>query len=670
MARRDEKLTAPGYDRWRQRIEKSRKVRDEYVKRVWRPLYRAWVGRLMTMEGRRPEPINPFAQFIQVVRPQLLWDEPVAVVQPARVRTGQDPQQAIQFADILAEQATAIAKAIRLHDQLDRAIFDYFWGFGAVLFGFHVKRGLGQARGDDDPASRKDVVDLDYASSGHNEYLDPGLPFAMAISPLRLLFDLTFGRIDRGQWFAVEYYLTLAEFRALYPKAAGEVRATHTGEPTVLGPGGDEEKGREAGEQTVRMLDIYTRDGRFMTMPDPNSGFQGFLRARQINLGIEGLPLAICGFEWPPDIAYPIPPMAHWYGSAMEFEAFLDKLFDEASRIRSLVFINEGGNANLREQVISSDNEGVIAVKGDPRGVAATVQVGGINRDTIQAFRTAWEINEVASGISEFQMGVRQRGEMSATEASALQSATNVRIESVRAPVLRLAATCFRNLIAVAYAKANLMAGQMFPIQSASGQLKFAGIDPNFPRVGEITDYMFDVGVSQSAQLSREQLGRERMQVLQLVLNPAVQQQLQAEGKYLRLAPIIEEVFQDLRSYRIRQSLVDVPQQPQNVSAVPAGDQGPGAAASPEGQQLAPGPAPATPTQTAIEGPPPGQPGQPFNPAENLIAEYQMLAQALSGIPDGDQREEQILDRMAQIRALLAGMGPTEMAQAEGAVPA
>jgi hypothetical protein len=635
-------------DQWHRRIKGSRELRDRMRSKVWQPLHDAFVGNLCLLQGVRPESINPFAQFVEVVLPQILYDEPEALVQPVKVSPGIDPQMAIQFAELLQQQATAVGRATHLVDELQTVLFDFIWGCGIVLFGFNPPAGIApDVPGGEGDQSQDESwnVDMDFAASGHREFIDAGMPYCRAVSPMRFLGDPTHNRFEQGHWCAIEYYLTIAEFRARYPQHKDAVRATHDGEPVELQSGDDDSVdatdvvGERAAQKVVCMIDVYTRVGEKFTLPDEKTGIREILEEQPLELGIEGLPIEILGRQWGRHNPYPIPPMASWYGSGTDEQVFLDSVIDQSTQVRSVMLVNEGQDENLAETIRNSENQGVIPVKGNPEGRIKGYDVGTIRRDHVAAYQLVREATELGSGISEFQRGVRQKGEMSATEASALQAATSVRLETLRGPALRLVAKCYKNLMAICYQKIDLMAGIQFPMGDQL-ELKFASIDPNRPVVGEILDYHFDVGAAEVAQLSQSQLQKAQQETLELALNPNVQQALAMEGMTISVATVLQNRFKQLRNKAVALALRPLPppppQQPVEEGPPPA-QAGPPSAPPPGGPPAG--------------GPPPEEGGPPPDP----LAEYQQLVTALAQLPEGDPNEAALIDRLGQLRVELSG---------------
>lgn len=629
MADKGRELT---YSDWSRRIRASRELRKKWRTRVWDPLHDAWVGKMCLLQDGRYESVNAFATFVEVVAPQLLWDEPTALVQPYRIAPGTDPTRAVEFARTLQDQLTGLGRSIGYRDELVASMWDFFYSMGVMLFGFNPPLGIVRS-GERD-------IDLDYANAQRAEKLDAGMPFARSISPHRFLGDDTFIQFQRGAWCGVEYFLTLEEFKVLYPKYKEDVKCTHKGEPW----GDEESSGNEEGqdEDLVLLVDIYDRMGKRLTLPDERSGVKAIVKQQPLDLGIEGLPVQVLGRAWSRKSPYPIPPMSSWYQSARDQNSFLDKLMEEGTKVRQAMFIDKSRNPGLADQVRNSRNQGVIEVDGDPRGLIETAKLGAVSKDDVDIYQLAVEVTEKGSGTSQFQLGQRQPGEMTAREAGALENATNLRLETMRTPVHRFAAEGYRKLAAILYSKLDLLAGMGFALGEGE-DLRFAVIDPNRPQIGEILDYSFDVGVAETSRLSQAELAQNRRELLEMYLRPDIQQALMAEGIQPQIAPIFREMLRDMRAKSLVATLVQAPPPPPPI---------------PE-QQMGPeqGGAPAGPG-TAVPAPPVNAPEQGATPVQgDPVEAYLAILDQLQQIPEGDPAEQELLAQLAGLRQQFEAAG-------------
>lgn len=188
-------------------------------------------------------------------------------------------------------------------------------------------------------------------------------------------------------------------------------------------------------------------------------------------------------------------------------------------------------------------------------------------------------------------------------------------------PVRTFEALVYQRLMAIAYAKIDLLHGMLMPLQDSGPQMKFAVFDANQPMIGEMLDYAFEV------QVSDEITDADQVQsILQMAdFLGKLAQPLQMVGKTVRWDILASEAARKSGLPRAAELIVDLPPPPPQMA--------------PPGQAAAGQPQPG--------GPPPQAPEQQTDPRQLLAQLYA----ALKGMKEGDPRENQVLTMIAQIQA-------------------
>jgi hypothetical protein len=635
------------YERWQARLRSARARRTEIEDNVWKPLYEAWIGRMMRFGGE-PEPDNRYQQLVDVLLPHLVGNERECVVRVTKINAlNEDADQKMQFAEQLGAQATALGRAIGLErdslgrpGELAKAFKNAMWGMGIVLIGFELRRGWGQAAGsaeDVDPGA-PEPVNLDFARAGHSELADAGVPYARCIDPRRFLADATQGDFQDGQWVAIEDYLTVREAKALYPEFADSFQKTHSAAPS-WGGGTEDEHNRGQDDGVILFTDVYTRNPRMLfRIPDPRSGCNRIVEAREWDLGFEGLPVVMLGFSWPAGIPYPIPPLASIHDPARFEKELKLTVFGAAGKTRVITLVNEGAFPGLAAQLRKGDDQGVYTVNGDPTGALRVEQAGKIPSEHLELADQAGRGVERNSGISDLMLGRRELGNQTVPEIQFRQGHISNRLANFTDPARNFEAAVYSRLMAAAYSKLDLMHGIQFPLDQ-SGNMVLAGFDANQPLIGELLDYTFSVYANDAVTNADEVAELNQLLPMLQGMQPVLAQ----EGMSIRFAPLLQSMLRKSRVQRASEVLVSLPPPPTPGAPGPDGAMGQGV----------PGP-----DSSMQAGMPPGMP-TPGAPGLDPRVEIAALSQQLQGLPEGDAQEEQITRRLAQ---LMVGMGPPAQA--------
>ena len=618
MAKAETGTTEAG--RWHERLEAAQELRDTEQAWLWQPLHDKLVGR-MKRGAAEWEHVNPLHEYVDVLMPHLVGERREVRAKPMRVPAGQDPQGMLAFAELLGEQATALGQAIGLirdsqgrPGELVRAVFNSLWSMGVVLFGFEPPRGLARAAPEPgEPEEQREagpVVDLDFAAAGHKELHDAGMPFARSIDPRHFLCDPTFKDFSAGQWCAIEYYLSLAEARARWPKYRAQWQPTHASPP--LWEDGDSGDGHSKGKRLVRLIDVYLRrPSVVITIADERAGLRDVVERRKVDLGIEGLPVLLLGHEWMDGICYPIPPLAHFHDSAAAENDHLQTLYAAGRKIKSGVIVDANSFPKLAQQLRDGVDNGVYEAEGPFKEAVDTVEVGAIRSEHIELADKNRQSTERSSGMSDFLLGQREPGDPTLGATELRQGHIAMRLAGKVDPARTFEAASYQRLIAIAYAKILLLHGVQLPVD----QQRFVAFDANQPVAGELTDYLFEVEVH-NRMSSADELNQIN-NVLQLLPQFAELLRTERKPKLLEVSPLLLQVLDKSRVREKERIIVDLPPQP------PA-------------EQMPPEPA---------------QPAPP-DPA----AQLEQVWAALEQMPEGDPREEELLQAAAGLQAQMEQM--------------
>lgn len=614
---------------WYKRLEQSRQTRDEYAAKIWKPLYDGYLGSLMRKEGDA-DVVNAFAQFVEVAEPHLVGDNRTCTVRVTRIGRQEDPEAKQALAELLGPQATGLARAVGLYEdatgqpgEMVQCIFDAMYAVGVLVFGFEQREGLRQTP---TPAGPR-TVDLDWSAAQRAERADAGMPWARCCSPLHCLFDFSFNHPGRGQWFAVETFQTIAELEARWPQHRGRWKQTHSQTPGWSDDGGPRDANPD-GEQErsglVRLYYVYTRTPiRLLILPDEKSGVTEFVEARDLQLGIEGLPLLLLGSRWPRHEPYPKPALADQYGPARAENEHMQTVFAAGAKIKTGVVTDD---EELAQQLRAGSDNGVYTVKpGRPPDTAwSNLQAGGVREENLtlaDKARANWERN---AGMADMQLGVREPGNRTVPEIQARQAHISSRMAGLVKPVRRVEAAAHRNLLAIAYANIEALHGLQLPTERGLTR-GLVAFDAGQPMIGEWFDFAFEV------QTSDELTDADELATLNQLLQtlPGYQQLLAAEGTGLRLTPLVEEMLRKSGLARTDEIIAPLPPQAQGPGVERQGPEGSGA----EGAGAEAG------------APPEAAAGEEADPQ----AQLEQLYAALEQVPEGDPREDAILQQIAAL---------------------
>lgn len=622
------------YKRWSERLKQARVLRTRIEKTVWKPLHDRLLGeRMLGQDCKRL--VDAIGQYVDMIEPHLIGSGEMAVTAKVnRVAAGEDPLEKMRFAEQVGQQGTALMRAIGLHrDAMGRpgefpdAVMNMLWGVGVMLLGFEAPQPPAES-GTADYADSADSnqgeetsppkpVDLNFARAEHRELHDAGMPFARSIDPRRFLGDASYNDFSKGEWCAVEDYVSIAEARAMFPKYARILTSSHKGEPTWTesdDTGDQEKRGQDDG--LVGLIYIYTRrPSERITIAHEKCNCPHVLERGPIELGLEGLPVRLLGSRWLRSSSpYPVPPLLRSLDAGDAENDFLESVFGAGCKIKSMTFVNSGKHPKLSEALRNGDPAGVYDVDSPlVEGDVTTMDVGALRTEQLTLMDKARDARERNAGVSDLALGVREPGDpnvASVQERSALRSA---RMSGLKKPVSEWMASVAAGLIAIVYEKIDWLHGVMMPVGSGP-QAQFAVFDAERPMLGELVDYAFQVQVSDELTTADEV--NQLNNTLTLLAN--YQPLLAAEQVGVRLRPLIETLLRLGDTPRGDEVLYDLP--------------------PPEPQPME--------KPMAEEQAPPGE-GDP-------AAEMQQLGAALQSLPEGDPQEEAILQRMAELQAMAA----------------
>lgn len=604
------------YEGWRRRVDEATKLRDRFDKTVWSPLYERWAT--ARMRGKMTDEIsNPWQQFAEVVLPHLLGDEREILCRVNRVAAGEDPEEKTAFADVLANLATALPHACGVYKdalgrpgEFQRAVMNSLWSMGVMVLGFEPPRGMGAARGSRENEPEQEV-DLNLTYADHNELADSGSPSARCISARRFLGDATFADFGRGEWFGEIFYLGVAEAKVRFPQWAKSWRKTHESAPL----GGRKQDEPAGGDGVIEFVAIYTRrpSERLVIPMSRSAGVEAIVERQTVELGIEGLPVRLLGHTWIDEIPYPKPLLLRILGSGKAEDDFLCALFGSGRKLKSMTLVNRNQEPQLAAALRKGDADGVYEVDGDPQTALHQQDVGGLRSEYISLAEQARNNTSRNTGVDDLLLGVREPGDPNVPQVQARQGAIAARRAYVLAPTRAFEASVAAGLAAIALEKKELLHGLKLRLPGDRGM---AVIDATQPVIGELLDYEFTCQVTDAVSQADE-----AQNLGQLIGSAGAYSQLLAPlGKQFRADLAIIEFLRKSRTPQADRFVEDLPQQ----QHPPPADQAAAAGGA------APQPAP--------------QPG-----GDDAAAQYAELVGMLQQLPEGDPREEQILQALAQL---------------------
>jgi len=630
-------------EKWERKLKRARGLRGQWEAAVWKRLLDAYGGALLCQAQSAtvsdPDAINGLAQVVDVLLPHLAGTNREVTVAPKRFRAGEDQRAKYEWASLAGDQATALMHAVGMYrdgagrpGELHRAVANSLWSIGILVFGFEPRAGVAQTEGDErDESAAGEQVDLDWVRSGRRELADADMPHARCILPTECLFDPSYGDIGKARWFCVEEFVTLAEAKALYPQFAKQWTRTHDKRPAMgeaddtrgAAGGGDDDEG------LVRLLWVYERDPLRLTIfPDKGSGVCAILDERELDFGIEGLPVLVCGSRWVEGSLYPKPFLAETFGPARFENELQMSTLSGAFKIKSGIATN---SEKFAQQLRNGDDNAVYTVaEGESLdGLFKDFEIGNVRKEQLELqdrMRVAVERN---SGTADLQLGRREPGNPTATEAAQRASHISSRMAGILEPARNFEAETARRLLAIAYTKLDFLHGMALSLGQGP-DARLAAFDVNRPVIGELIDYEVDVDVADEMTDADEYASAQ--QLLQALFQAG--DALAADGVRISYVPIIETLVRRSRFSRGGEVLVPLPPPPPQPAAMPMD---PNQAAQAGGMAPpAPQPAAAAPPLQPQAPPPPGP--------DELIA-------ALEQLPEGDPREEELLAQLAALEA-------------------
>lgn len=627
-------------ERWRQRLKGAEKTRERWAEKVWRPLYRELVGSLVTMAGE-PDASNLLGQFAEVIMPHLVGDNRQCVVRVNRISAREDPAAKFAFAELLGDQATALARNVGAYEdllgrpgELAKALFDFLYACGVLVFGFNPPAGLKRLPPQPGQGESREgkLIDLDWAAAEHREQADAGMPWVRSYPPTQVLFDLSYRDVTQGEWFALECYHSVAECRALWGEKY-RWNKTHDAVPAWDGSGAREsaEPASEA-EGLVKLCYIYERvPSRLRILPDEKSGVDEFVADEPLELGIEGLNLLVIGAKWSTQEPYPIPALAHGLGPSANENEFLKSYFAAAAKVKTGTVTKDPA---LAQQLREGEPHGVYTAKDSANldDLFKDFAIGGVRSEHIEAARFAREHGERSLGIGDMQLGLREPGKRTVPEIQARQASISSRMAGLVRPVRAAEAAMHQRLIAIAYSKLDWLHGMLLPIGQGENT-RWAVFDANRPMVGELLDYAFEIETSDELTDADEKQGYMELLQLGMQLEPLLHQRGMTFAADVAFTEIVRRTGLP-RPEEMIQPLPPPPPQPEMMPPQGGPAEQSGGAGPPGG---------AAPTAPPQAPPPPSLP----DPQQQLAELYALLEQ----IPEGDPAEEEILQQIAALAA-------------------
>lgn len=628
------------YATWCGRLKEARQERDRVATHVWKPLARAYLPRLMRMGDAQPEFVNIGAEMVSIMAPHLFGKRQSFNVRAVRVRPDETPGDKERSAKLLSRQLSGLAQAIGLYrtqsglpGEIPKAVLNSFWSVGVVAHGFNAGRGAATAAtgkgyeqaGERDQESGR-AIDLDYEAAGRKEQADANMPFARTIDPRHWLCDPTYRSIEQAQWMAIEEYLDLPAARALYPDYADRFEARLSRPPMW---GEDETDGEKRLVRLVRIFERYPSREIVLCDEEAGGGLRDCILSEQpLDLGIEGLPFSILGYEWSEDCLYPIPPLARAFDAGEEENAFTRALFDAGRSIKGVTFVNTQAQAvqgapKLAAQVRDAPKNAVIEVDGSIplEQISRNVQLGSLQKEHVELAERARETTQRSTGMSDMLAGLREPGNPTNLQLQQREGMMSSRMAHKVDPVREFEAGVGSRLLATAYAKIDLMQGMGFAHGMDPGD-PFAVFDANQPVVGEMIDYAFSVQVQ--TEMSEADEVQSIQNALQLLPNLSPYFAQEPAPKGVALSTLAAALLRKTNVPDADQVIFDLPPPPPAEM---------GGAMMAEGEEQ----------QAPIEG--------EQQPAGDPRAE---LYAALEQIPEGDPAEDEILAQLAQMETMAA----------------
>lgn len=311
--------------------------RQKIVKALADDFYKSGSGRLHT--------INLVTRYVHTVLPYLSLSNPKVIVETARA----DLSYVATMVEAALNQWLA---SIRYNTNVARRlVFNSLVGMGITRVGLK-KSGSIQVE--------NDLVDLSE-------------PYVQVIDDCDFAMDPFARSIEECEWMGNLYYCPLDKAIEVMPKFEEQLTENKVDLKWSIKEALGEAANTSPLRSYVRLMDVWIADeNRIITiLPDRPSKI-----LRSVDWGIEGGPYDLLGYEWLPDMLYPIPPIWDILDLDKAINAILNKARRQAERQKDILVYQPEALEDANRINASMDGSAVMV---DDITKMKTISLGGAN---------------------------------------------------------------------------------------------------------------------------------------------------------------------------------------------------------------------------------------------------------------------------------------------------
>lgn len=563
------------YTLWHARIEESKRERDKHES-AWEATLKAKRGRHFRKGDTKAgaQPVNLPSNYLRVTMPHLLPRDRQLEVTVAPRRPGPEYDRS---ARIQADRINGLMAEIRMMDAARAAARACFSSAGILKTGFHARTGLVGPTESSQAPGEKVSVDVDLELAGHEEYLDPGMPYCCWVPATRFYPEAGATSLSDCRSCAHEVFLSVEALKRdpRWKGVADSLKASNATAPRSTPGWKKENEERKADPRLglVRIYEVYDRDAREVWLvPGRDAGCETVIGPLEWPRGIEGLPFSMIRYDDEEGYFWPNPILGPNHDLHTAVDRFLTHIMT-TSRQQKTFFLTDSDRVKEtdRRVIERAVDGGVYGIPGASANGVQQMQTQGVHPDHWRLFERVKALADELQGIDEAQRGVPSAGTKTATEISTASALSGVRLEDVRAAIFDCITEAARQLGALLIGHQDGLADLTLPVGRGADRryVSYGGER----LVGEALDYDYELEVAAVERVDKAVVQKRIEGMIAQSVDPNLGAKLQSEGVQFQTAPLIVEHLRSLGERNPSRYLVPIGAQPAAADQAAAEDQ-------------------------------------------------------------------------------------------------
>ncbi len=378
-----------------QEVQAAEKYRNRHLKSVRRSI-RRFVGNHWRDDVRgEPAPENIIYDFMAVMLPQLIFENPRVTVTAHRAVT-QD-----EVAGWMQDYLNFWIQTDHIKDVIELVCIDMLFGFGVA----------GVCAYDDNGTLR---------------------PRIFRVAPESFVMDPQCKQAAQAKLLGHRYQLTRAELENDPTVDQDLVQRLQADDSTDYG-GGEKPPLARTGDWQRRDLytlyDLYLPDdGKVCTISQSRSGDGEWVRPPTEYIGHKSGPYVLFGVYPVPSNPFPMSPIMAMGDEEEELNAHATALAEEAASAKSLILV-DSNVPGAKSRIEQAPTGSVLSIAGLTRDGVTTVNVGGANAARAQYVQLLRQRVDRYNGMSDSRRGLTSGA--TATEVNVAEAASDARTEFI-----------------------------------------------------------------------------------------------------------------------------------------------------------------------------------------------------------------------------------------------